>query len=186
MPQAFDVSSYTIRRKFFKVLGASFQIFDEQEQLIAFCKQKAFKLREDIRIFEDEAQTQPLLTIQARQAIDFSACYDIVDAATGAKVGAARRKGLKSILRDSWEILDANDSVIDKLQEDSAAKALARRFLTNLIPQTFHLGSGVMFKQRFNPLVFKMDVRLKDANIDRRLILGVACLVAAIEGRQSN
>ncbi|MFT5731437.1 MAG: hypothetical protein ACI80K_001850 [Paracoccaceae bacterium] len=186
MPHAFEVDSYTIRRKFLKVLGASFHIYDGQEQLIAFCKQKAFKLREDIRIFEDEALTKPLLTIQARQAIDFSAAYDIVDATTGAKVGAARRKGFTSLVRDSWEILDADDQVIDKLQEDSTALALARRLLSGLIPQKFHLGSGVTFKQRFNPVIFKMDVELQNADVDRRLVLGVACLIAAIEGRQKS
>jgi hypothetical protein len=186
MPHAFEVNSYTIRRKFLKVLGASFHIYDEQERLLAFCKQKAFKLREDIRIFEDEAQTKPLLTIQARQAIDFSAAYDIVDATTVKKVGAARRKGFSSIVRDSWEILDADDRIIDKLQEDSTMLALARRLFSGLIPQTFHLGSGVVFKQRFNPVIFKMDVDLRNADVDRRLVLGVACLIAAIEGRQSN
>ncbi|QDV08200.1 hypothetical protein Poly30_37360 [Planctomycetes bacterium Poly30] len=186
MPHAFEVDSYTIRRKFFTVLGASFHIYDDQEQLIGFCKQKAFKLREDIRVFEDEAQARPLLTIKARQAIDFSASYDIVDATTNTKVGAARRKGFTSILRDSWEILDADDRLIDKLQEDSTTLALVRRFLSNLVPQKFHLGSGVIFRQRFNPVIFKMDVSIENAEVDRRLILGVAALVAAIEGRQSN
>jgi hypothetical protein len=186
MPNAFEVDSYVIRRKVLKILGASFEIFDTQDRLIAFCSQKAFKLKEDIRVFEDAAQTQPLLTIKARQAIDFSASYDIVDATTGVKVGAARRRGFKSMVRDSWELLDAEDLPLDKLEEDSTAKALARRFLSNLIPQSFHTSSGVRFKQRFNPFIFRLEVHVGGADVDRRLILGVAALIAAIEGRQSN
>ena len=186
MPLAFEVDSYVIRRKVLKIFGASFEILDDQDRLIAFCKQKAFKLKEDIRVFEDAEQTRPLLTIKARQAIDFSASYDIVDATSGAKVGAARRKGLMSIVRDSWEILDADDSPLDKLDEDSQGRALARRFLSNLIPQAFHMGSGVTFKQRFNPLIFRLEVRLEGADMDRRLVLGVAALIAAIEGRQKS
>lgn len=186
MPNAFEVSSYVVRRKVLKIFGASFQIFDDQERLIAFCSQKAFKLKEDIRVFEDEAQTRPLLTIKARQAIDFSASYDIVDATSGVKVGAARRKGFKSILRDSWELLDENDRPLDKLEEDSTGLALARRFLSNLIPQGFHTNSGVKFKQRFNPFIYRLEVNLGGAEVDRRLILGVAALIAAIEGRQSS
>lgn len=185
MTAAFEADQYTIRRKVLKILGASFHVYGPGETLLGFCSQKAFKLKEDIRVFEDEARTKPLLTIRARQAIDFSAAYDIVDETTGQKVGAARRKGFKSILRDSWEVLDANDQVIEKLDEDSTAMALMRRFLTDLIPQTFHLGQSATFKQRFNPFVYRLEVSVaRGAEIDRRLLLGVAVLIAAIEGRQ--
>ena len=51
MAKVFEVDSYTIRRKFFKFFGASFQVFGPDGDLVAFCKQKAFKLREDIRVF---------------------------------------------------------------------------------------------------------------------------------------
>ena len=185
MTAAFEADRYTIRRKVLKIFGASFHVRAPDESLLGFCAQKAFKLKEDIRVFEDEGKTRPLLTIRARQAIDFSASYDIVDETTGQKVGAARRKGFKSILRDSWEVLDADDRVIDKLDEDSTAMALMRRFLTDLIPQTFQLGSVATFKQRFNPIVYRLEVTVdQGAEIDRRLVLGVAVLIAAIEGRQ--
>ncbi len=186
-PAAFTATRYTLRRKLLQVLGASFRILDEEEQLIGFCSQRAFRLKEDIRIFEDEEKTKPLLTIQARQAIDFSASYDIVDGTTGQKVGAARRKGLKSILRDSWEVLDAEDQVIDKLEEDNMMMATLRRFLSNLIPQSFELEGGATISQRFNPVIYRLDVEVQDhSKVDRRLILGVATLLAAVEGRQGS
>ncbi|NIA15532.1 MAG: hypothetical protein GWP08_15830 [Nitrospiraceae bacterium] len=50
-----------------------------------------------------------LLCIQARSILDFSAAYDVVDSTTGEKAGALKRKGLKSILRDAWIIMDADD-----------------------------------------------------------------------------
>ncbi len=185
MPAIYELSHYVVRRKILKILGASFHVYDDSENLVAFCSQKAFKLREDIRVFEDEAQTRPLLRIQARQVIDFSASYDIVDEVSGQKVGAARRKGLGSLVRDSWEILDENDALLDRLQEDSVAKALARRFLSNLIPQRFQLGRGVTLSQRFNPFVYRLEVTLAPNNdIDPRLVFGAAALIAAIEGRQ--
>ena len=67
--------------------------------------------------------------------------------------------------------------------------ALLRRFLSNLIPQTFHLdtasGAPVVFKQRFNPFIYKLEVEIPpDADLDRRLVFGTAVLIAAIEGRQ--
>jgi len=121
--------------------------------------------------------------------VDFAACYDIVDEREGVKVGAARRKGFRSLLRDSWELLDANDQQIAQLQEDSMGMALLRRFLSNLIPQKFHLGEGagaIELTQHFNPFIYKLDVSIpSSASIDRRLVMSIAVLIAAIEGRQN-
>ncbi len=187
----FELSEFMIRRKFLKVFGASFHVYDPDGNVVGFSKQKAFKLKEDIRLYADESATQELLTIHARQIIDFSAAYDIIDAQAGTKVGAARRKGFKSILRDAWELLDENDVPVAKLEEDSGGLAFLRRFLTNLIPQTFHLKDEggnelAVLSQRFNPFVHKLDVSIRPAcTIDRRLVWGAAVLIAAIEGRQN-
>ena len=135
----FDLDRFLVRRKVFRILGAGFHVYDPAGRVVGFSEQKAFKLKEDIRVFTDEAKSKELLVIRARQIIDFSAAYDVVDSAEGRKVGAARRKGWASILRDSWEILDENDRPIAHLQEDSTALALVRRFLTNLIPQRYNL-----------------------------------------------
>ncbi len=185
------LSSFTIRRKVLKIFGASFHIFSPSGDVIGFCKQKAFKLREDIRIYTDESMGQELLTIKARQIIDFSGAYDIVDARESKKVGAARRKGFTSIIRDSWEILDENDRPVGKLQEDNLTLALLRRYLLNFIPQKFHLESNgrreAEMRVRFNPFIYKLDVSVApESTLDRRLILGAAILLAAIEGRQES
>lgn len=181
---------FLIRRKFFKVFGASFHVYSG-ERLIGFCKQKAFKLREDIRVYTDESQQKELLSIRARQIVDFAASYDVVDPAEGKKIGAARRRGFSSIFRDSWELLDANDQPIAQLQEDSMLMATLRRFLSNLIPQTFAITAGTTpvatLKQRFNPFIFKLDVDVaQNCTIDKRLVFATAVLIAAIEGRQGN
>ncbi len=184
----YELDRYLIRRKVLKIFGSSFHVYDGNE-VVGFSHQKAFKLKEDIRVYTDESATQELLHISARQIVDFSSAYDIIDSQSGQKVGAARRKGLRSVARDSWELLDENDQPIGQLQEDSLGMALLRRFLSNLIPQTFHLdtasGAPVVFKQRFNPFIYKLEVEIPpDADLDRRLVFGTAVLIAAIEGRQ--
>jgi len=189
MSRAFEVDRYLIRRKFWTFMGASFHVY-EGESLLAFTRQKAFKLKEDIRVFEDEAKTKPLLTVQARQIVDFSAAYDMVDESTGTKVGAARRKGWTSILRDAWELLDADDQPVAKIIEDSQGMALVRRFVGPIMPQSFDVKDLAdqriaKLKQRFNPIIHKLEVTLeKPASIDRRLLFGAAVLISAIEGRQ--
>ncbi len=132
---------YTIRRKVFTFLTSKFHIYDPNDKLVGFSEQKAFKLREDIRIYSDEAKTDERVIIKARQIIDFGAAYDVVDAQTKEKVGALKRKGFASIVRDSWVVMDAEDQEIGKIQEDSVSLALIRRFipLGNWIPQKYHL-----------------------------------------------
>ena len=185
---SFDLRRFMVRRKIFTVLGASFHVYDPEMRVVAFSRQKAFKLKEDIRVFTDTTKSTELLSVQARQIVDFSAAYDIVDSTEGRKVGAARRKGWSSIMRDSWELLDESDRPIAQLREDSAFKAAMRRFLSNLIPQAYHLNASdgselATLRVRFNPFVYKLEVSIT-GDIDPRLVLGTAVLLAAVEGRQ--
>ena len=188
----FDLRTYTIRRKIFKVFGAAFHVYDMDGRVVGYSSQKAFKLREDIRVYSGEDMSEELLTLQARQIIDWSAAYDIVDARTGEKVGAARRKGWSSMVRDAWELLDEEDRPIGHAQEDSMAMALVRRFLSNLVPQTFHLRSEdgrdqALLRVHFNPFVYRQTVVIEETcRIDPRLVFGAAVLLAAIEGRQQS
>lgn len=191
MNAKFTKQQYLVRKQILALLGAKIDIFDSNGEPVLFSQQKAFKLKEDIRLFSDDTMSKELLTIQARSVIDFSATYDVVDTETGERVGSLRRKGMKSILKDEWVILDANESEIGFIKEDSAMMALLRRFLTNLIPQKFHVevgGSNVaLFKQDFNPFVGKLKLDFSpDTNnrLDRRLGLAAAVLLVAIEGQQ--
>ena len=190
----FGHDRYTVRRKVFKLLGAAFHVYDPQENLVLYSKQKAFKLKEDIRLYSDESMGTELISIAARSVIDFSAAYDVIDSQARQKVGALKRKGMKSILRDEWVILDARDQEIGTLMEDSMTSALIRRFVEAaafLFPQKFHAtvrGQTVCtFQQNFNPFVRKIVVDFSmDGNclLDRRLGLAAAILLAAIESRE--
>lgn len=183
---------YLIRRKIFTLFGAKFHVYSRDGELIGFSQQKAFKLREDLRVFTNESKTQELIAIQARSVIDFGAAYDVTDSSGGRKLGALRRKGFSSMFRDAWMVLDANDQQIGSISEDNAILAVVRRFVPmgNLIPQTFHLSnaSGQVFAQyktHFNPLVHKMSVAVFDnCPIDPHVVLASAILLVAIEGRQ--
>jgi hypothetical protein len=191
MNPAFQYNQYLLKRQVFALAG-KFRFFDPSGKLLLFSEQKMFKLREDIRVYSDESKAQEVLMIKARQIVDFSAAYDVVDSATGQKVGALRRKGLASMLRDEWEVLDTSDNVIGKLVEDSMGLALLRRFLSNLIPQNYDIILGndrvADLKQNFNPFTYELniDFTMDIANrLDRRMGLAAGILLAAVEGRQS-
>ena len=187
----FTHPTYTVRRQIFKMLGAAFHIYDPSGNVAFYSKQKAFKLKEDIRVYTGEDMQNEVLTIKARNIIDFSAAYDVFDPSSQTKVGILKRKGMKSILKDEWIIMDANENQIGLIQEDSMMLALVRRFLTNLVPQSFdgtiHGQKVCHFKQNFNPFVTKITLDYSmDVNnlLDRRLGIAAAVLLCAIEGKQ--
>jgi uncharacterized protein YxjI len=184
-------TQYTAKKAFFNFLGASFRIYGPDGQLQFYVKQKAFKLKEEIVVFGDEAATNEVLRIKARSILDFSATYDITDVATGEKVGAMKREGVRStFLRDKWSILGDDDRKIGEVLEDSTLMALLRRFLSNLIPETFAVwvaGKQVgTITQAFNPfiLTYRVDFSPAGALLDPRLGVALVVLLLAIEGRQ--
>jgi uncharacterized protein YxjI len=186
MSELFTMDSYHIQTKFLKIFGGTFWFKDSNDQVIAYSKQKRFKLKEDIVLYTDESCAQPLLAIKARSIIDFGATYDIVDAVTGENLGAAQRKGFKSIIKDTWKILDANGNEYAELVEDSVA--ILRRFVP-LIPAKYHFSvpgqHDIMMHQRFNPIIKKTDILIPEGHpLDRRVIAAVALLNSVIEGRQ--
>lgn len=181
---------YCIRKKILVLFGGKFHIYDTADNIIGFSKQKAFKLKEDIRVYTDETMTHERLFIKARNIIDFGASYDVTDSETGKVCGMWRRKGFKSLLRDSWELCQY-EQVVGHLEEDSMFLALIRRFLCKLVPQTYYLKLNdgrtiATYKQRFNPFVFKLDVTSlvpEEDDMDKLVAAG-AILLTAIEGRQ--
>ena len=191
LDERYKYDLYTIRKKVLKIIGASFHIYNPNGGLEFYVNQKGFKLKEDIRVFTGEDMTQELLSISARNILDISATYDVYETATGSKIGALRRQGLKSIFKDEWLILDCNDNEVGNIKEDSMALALIRRFLISIIPQTF---IGTMqqkkvfeFRQQFNIFVQKIELDFSSDTeniLDRRLAIATAVLLCAIEGRQ--
>jgi uncharacterized protein YxjI len=193
MNPIFQFPSYLLRRQAIALTG-KFRFYDPAGSLVMFSEQKMFKLREDIRVYSDEAKSQEVLSIKARQILDFSAAYDVVDTAMNQKVGVLRRRGLRSLLRDEWEVLDANDNMLGKLFEDSVPLALLRRFLLgSWLPQNYDITIGEVrvadLKQRFNPLRYELDLDFSmdtAHHLDRRLGIAAGILLAAVEGKQKD
>lgn len=184
---------FIVRKNLFSLFGNTFRVFDDDWRLLLYVRQKAFKLKEDIRLYSDESASEEVLTIQARSWLDFAAAYDVVDAQTGEKVGGLKRRGFKSMVRDEWIFMDADDQDIGLIQEESQVLALVRRFVPygDFIPQKYAgtvQGQPVCeFRQHFNPIIQKitLDFSLDTANLlDRRLGLAAAILLSAIEERE--
>jgi len=188
----FSSNMYVLKRQVLALTGV-FRLYDANDTLTLYCKQKMFSLREDIRLYNNEQMQEELLHIQARNLIDFSAAYDVFDSHLGTKIGTLRRKGVNSIIRDQWEVLDASEQTIGTLIEDSTALALARRMLLGaLLPQNYDLLVNetryVDIRQRFNLFRYELEIDFRENigdKVDRRLGIAAGILLAAIEGRQN-
>ena len=191
MDIAFQSTRYLLKRQVFALTG-TLRLYNPQEQMVLYCQQKLFKLKEDIRVFSDETKTRELLSLQARQILDFSAYYDVFDSVYSTKIGGLRRRGFRSMVQDEWEVFDGQERLLGILMEDSLTQALLRRLLLGaLLPQNYDLNIGIQrvadYKQRFNPFRYELDLDFQmdsDNKLDRRLGIAAAILLATIEGRQ--
>ena len=68
-----------------------------------------FKLKEDVVVYNNESKTQENFRIKANQWIDFNASYGITDN-SGKNLGKIARKGMRSIWKATYNIIDSNDN----------------------------------------------------------------------------
>lgn len=194
--QRFAPDEFVIRQKVFKLLGNAFHVYGPDGQVLLYSKQKAFKLREDIRLYSGEDMKEELLAIRTTSIVDFSAAYDVIDTPTQTKLGTLRRKGWSSIIKDEWQILDVSGQLVGSIKEDSTGLAILRRLLDQwgsiLAPQCFHTTINNLlvctYQQNRNPFVRKLTITFTPGVgpvYDHRLGVAAGVLLAAVEGRQS-
>lgn len=97
----------------FKKIALAPQIYvrNAQGNIVAYVKQKLFKLKEDISVFSDESQSTQRFRIQADRIIDFSAKYTFTTA-NGQAVGGISRQGMRSIWRARYDIFGAQSQFV--------------------------------------------------------------------------
>lgn len=187
---------YTIRRQVFRIFGAGFHVYNPAGEVVAYCKQAAFRLKEDLRLYADDSCATEILCIKARNIIDFSATYD-VSLPGGQALGSLQRQGMKStFVRDEWKVFNAEGRQTATLLEDSGTLALLRRWVewvAIFAPEKFTLTSTdgraiATYRQHFNPFVYRLGVAVQadDDELDDLMLLATGVLIAAIEGRQSS
>ena len=192
MRSVFDLNQYLCRRKVMAFVG-KISVMDSSGAVVAFSRQKAFKLREEVRVFTDESESSLLFTIKARNIIDFAATYDVT-MQDGTVVGALRRKGLKSMFKDQWMVQGPGDSVDGSIDEaGGTGLALARRFvpfvswfMTQDYTMTANGTQVASFQRNRNPFVSKLDAQVTPgaSRTHRTLALAAAVLMLIIEGKE--
>jgi uncharacterized protein YxjI len=95
---------------------------------IAFVRQKRMSIKEDIRFYADEDEQEELFRIKARSVFDTGGSrYDVVTA-EGQPLGVLHHQ-LKSLIRSTWRVTDAEDREVAVAQERSLPLAILRRVI---------------------------------------------------------
>ncbi|HEX2685977.1 MAG TPA: hypothetical protein VHN14_05140 [Kofleriaceae bacterium] len=180
-------SHYIIRRRFWSVFERVFRVFTGDGQLIMYIQHPLLALREEFMIYADEAKTRPLLKVKSRQVIAINFSYEISDAQTGELLGSVQKKGLRSIVRDKFLILDPGGAEIGYAEEQGAS--LLRRLFPLLTSKhaIFAGGHQVAFiRQRFRWFTKEFTVDTQPSSLDPRFVLAVALLALIAEARRED
>lgn len=178
----FDSDLYTVKQKLVSI-GNKYRIY-ESGDLILRSKQKKFKLKEDFRFYDTD--DSPVLKVTTDQILDVAASYTVVDESCDETVGAIKRNW--TFLRHEWELIDSQNRVIGTIEEDSLPAALARRFVSSLIPYSYNIESQdgeflgeLKGKFSFND-TYELDLSPdENGKLDRRLGVAAAVLIDAVE-----
>jgi len=140
-----------------------------------------------ISVLSAERPEREHFIIQARPDSPVS---DVVDAGSGERIGAVRRKDWVPLARDQWTVFDAHDREIGSFREESTGLAWLNRCCPYLVSRRFR-GEvegrpACTLRQLFNPFVMKFEVDCGDdasRAMDRRLVIAVSLLLCTL-GRE--
>jgi len=170
----------------FKIGRETFSVTDGQN-VVCVAKKKMMTIKEHIDVYQDEAQSQKLFTIQQTSAMAISKEYDVVTE-DGTKLGGFKLEALQSMLKEHWDILDAQNSKVGAIDQNAVTAVVGDLGgLAGDIPQSFVAtinGQEVCkYDERLNVgMFFKMDIDLSGDSgnlFDRTLAVASAVLLAS-------
>jgi uncharacterized protein YxjI len=164
---------------------------------IAYVRQKKMKIKEEIRFFADEAETQELFQIKARSWLDTGGSkYDVIDAQDG-NLGLLEHVFGKSLFRSTWRISTTEGEEIAIARERSQALAILRRVIDFVpdvgglipIPYNFDIVAGERVIGRMDRKFQLRDRYVLDLagdtekKLDRRLAIALAIGLDTLQNR---
>jgi hypothetical protein len=163
---------------------------------IAYVRQKKLKIKEDIRFYADESETEELFRIKARSFLDTGGSrYDVI--AGEERIGLLWHKFMESLIRSTWHVGGPTEEEIALARERSTVAAVARR-LVDFVP---YVGAYIPIPYNFEILIDGkvaggMDRKFKlrdqyvldltgdrERKLDRRLAIALAVGLDTLQNR---
>jgi hypothetical protein len=163
---------------------------------IAYVRQKKLAIKEDIRFYADEGETQELFRLKARSLLDFGGSrYDVLEGEQ--RIGLLWHKFRESLIRSTWHVGGSDEQELAVARERSVPGAIARRLIDFVpyvggyipIPYNFEIlaegqvigGMDRKFKVRDEYVLDLSDDREK--RLDRRLAVALAVGLDTLQNR---
>ena len=99
-------------------IGTRIRIKDAAGRQVAYVRKQKFKLKENVGVYADEAQSSLLFRMKADRMLDFSARYAI-SGPDGHPIGAVGRRGMKSIWSSTYVLDDAYGTEAGSIREEN-------------------------------------------------------------------
>ena len=163
---------------------------------VAFVRQKKLAIKEDIRFYADESETNELFRIKARSAFDIGgARYDV--RAGEEPIGVLEHVFRQSLFRTTWRVNDPGGEELMLARERSLVGAIARRavdFVPDIggwipIPYNFEILAGERVIGGMDRKFQLRDRYVLDLSgdqehrVDRRLAVALAIGLDALQNR---
>jgi uncharacterized protein YxjI len=164
---------------------------------VAYVRQKKLKIKEEIRFFADEAETQELFQIKARTWLDTGGSkYDVIDAQAG-NIGLLEHAFRQSLFRSTWRISAREGDEVAIAHERSQVLAIVRRLIDFVpdvgglipIPYNFDILAGDQVIGRMDRKFQLRDRYVLDLSgdtekaLDRRLAIALAIGLDTLQNR---
>jgi uncharacterized protein YxjI len=163
---------------------------------VAYVRQKKLAIREDIRFYADEQETEELFQIKARNILDLGGSrYDVY--AGEKQIGALEHQFRASLVRSTWRVRDASNQEVAVARERSLPLAILRRVI-DFVPD---IGGLIPIPYNFDLLIdgtvigtMNRKFQLRDRyvldisgdherRLDRRLAIALAIGLDTLQNR---
>jgi uncharacterized protein YxjI len=163
---------------------------------VAYVRQKRMAIKEDIRFYGDENESNEVFRIKARSIFDIGGARYDVTAADGSPIGVLEHSFGKSLFRSTWKVTDHDGGEVAIAQERSLPMAIARRVVDFVpygewlpIPYNFDLlmdGRVIGHMNRKFQLRDRYVLDLSgdhERSLDRRLAIALAIGLDTLQNR---
>lgn len=112
---------FPLQMEFKLSIRTEIRVTDASGRLLAVVKEKMFSLRDEVRIYSDDAKTQQAYTIKAKGVLagltDWKTSRTIVRT-SGEPIGALGSQGLRTMWAASYQLVDGSGNLWATIQDD--------------------------------------------------------------------
>lgn len=99
-------------------LSNDFTATDATGSVIAYTRQKKWRLKEHVEIFSDTSRSHVMYEIKASNWLDFNTSYAITEK-SGRNLGKVSRKGIRSLWSAKYHVIDAENNDNYQITEEN-------------------------------------------------------------------